>query len=221
MKRSSIKIAIADDNALVKAGLSQILLSVPFVEVVIDLDIKQDLIDQLSSIENMPELLLIEVSIPSNIGGGLIRQICTTWPDTKIIAMSNFKSEYLMVSSLLSGARGFIHKKSSKREIIDTVESITNNGRYYSDSMLECLHKYHLGDLGAFPKLTDKELEFLQLCCKDITYKEVADIMNVGKRTVENYRVSLNRKLNINHRSGLIIFAIEAGIIDMFEGYAV
>ena len=114
---------------------------------------------------------------------------------------------------LRSGARGYITKNRTVDALLKAVEDVYCHGFHYENIDSEILSRALHGE-SVYQYLTDKEREFLPYCCSDLSYKEIADLMNAGQRTVESYRDSLCKKFNVKTRSGLISFALLTGLVD-------
>lgn len=95
----------------------------------------------------------------------------------------------------------------------NAVINVAKTDRYYSNRVIEYITDNN-GNLKQYEsELTDREKEFLKYCCDDKTYKEIAKLMNIASRSVEDYRESLFKKLNVKNRAGLAVFAIESGLV--------
>jgi len=102
-------------------------------------------------------------------------------------------------------------KESRPRELLEAIKAIHEKGVYINEMVSGKLLR-SVADKEDLPDISKKELEFLKLCCSELTYKEIADQMFVSPRTVDNYREALFLKLNLKSRSGLVLYAIQNGI---------
>jgi DNA-binding NarL/FixJ family response regulator len=120
---------------------------------------------------------------------------------------------------LKSGANGYLLKDAEPKELKDAIVAITEKPFYYSrlvnGHLISMVQK---GEAYSKLSLTEVEQEFLKHSCSDLTYKQIADKMGLGKRTVEGYRESLFQKLNVKSRTGLALFAIRLGLVPYEEG---
>ena len=119
-----------------------------------------------------------------------------------------FEDDKAVIKMIKCGASGYVLKESKPQELLDAIKTIHTKGVYINDLVSGKLIRSVTEDESA-PGFTKKELEFLKLCCSELTYKEIADKMFVSPRTVDNYREALFQKLNLKSRTGLVLFAIQ------------
>lgn len=111
-----------------------------------------------------------------------------------------------------TGPGGYITKGQDADALLKAIEGVHTHGFYHDDIDAEILFRALQGE-SVYPPLTDREKEFLPYCCSDLSYREIADIMNAGIRTVEGYRDSLCKKFNVKTRTGLASFALFTGLV--------
>jgi two-component system, NarL family, invasion response regulator UvrY len=121
---------------------------------------------------------------------------------------------------LRCGARGYILKDSEPSELRSALDAVINKGYYYSELVTgKLIHSInHADDEGAngnSAKLNEREIEFLKLACSEMTYKEIASQMHLSPRTIDGYRDALFEKLDIKTRTGLAIYAIKNGLVNI------
>ncbi|MGZ3874510.1 MAG: LuxR C-terminal-related transcriptional regulator, partial [Mucilaginibacter sp.] len=133
------------------------------------------------------------------------------FPKIKILALTMVEDENAVFKMIKAGASGYILKESSPIELLDAIRTIHEKGFYTNEFVSGKLFRSVLNQDDT-PKLSERELEFIKLCCSELTYKEIADKMFVSTRTVDNYRESLFLKLSLKSRSGLILYSIKNGI---------
>jgi DNA-binding NarL/FixJ family response regulator len=120
-------------------------------------------------------------------------------------------SELSIIRMITSGARGYLLKDSDPAELKRAFEDVLSLGYYYND----LVSRKVIQSAGLGSKLTDRELNFLQLACSEKTYAEIAREMFVSERTIDGYRDSLFRKLNVTSRVGLVLYALRNGIVKL------
>ena len=118
-----------------------------------------------------------------------------------------FEEDKAVIRMIKSGAGGYVLKESKPRELLHAIKTINEKGVYINEMVSGKLVRKVADDAG--PEFSRKEFEFLRLCCSELTYKEIADLMFVSPRTVDNYRESLFQKLNLKTRTGLVLYAIQ------------
>ncbi len=209
-EKEMIRIAIADDHTLLRTGLAQLINSFGQFVIVIESGDGADLIRKIHECPVRPHVCIIDVNMPVLDGFGALTEIKKTWPDMKVLALSMYNNEFTIIRMLRNGANGYLLKNCNPVEFQDALLSIYEHG-YYESGLTEQHNKGK--EPHSTPAISPKELEFLTLCCSELVYKEIADRMNVSRRTVEDYRDNLFKKLRLNTRSGLVMYAMRAGII--------
>jgi DNA-binding NarL/FixJ family response regulator len=134
------------------------------------------------------------------------------YPDIKVLALSMFEDDDAVIGMIKAGARGYVLKESNPIELLDAIIAIDLKGIYLNDMVSGKLYRT-VSDRTTAIDILGNELEFLKLCCSELTYKEIADQMNVSPRTVDNYRESLFIKLGLKSRTGLVLYAIKHRLV--------
>lgn len=209
-----IKLALADDHTLFRKGVEELIEDFDNMEVLFSVENGKELLDRLRSAKILPDVCLLDINMPETNGFETAKAIKEQWPDIKILAVSVYDSEFNIITMLRAGAGGYILKDSQPQVLKQAIESLYQNGFYHSELVTGKL----LHQIISTPKettssgLNEKELQFLKLCCSEMTYKEIADIMQMNHRTIDNYRDQLFQKLNIRSRTGLVLYALKTGI---------
>ena len=128
-------------------------------------------------------------------------------PGIKVLALSMFEDDLAVIKMIRSGACGYVLKESKPRELLEAIKTIYTKGGYINELVSGKLIR-SMGEDDEI-EISKKELDFLKYCCSELTYKEIADKMNVSPRTVDNYREALFLKLNLKSRTGLVLYAIQ------------
>jgi two-component system invasion response regulator UvrY len=135
------------------------------------------------------------------------------------LVLTMYDSEISLLRMLQAGARGFLKKDIHPSELQHAIQSVMAAGYFYSQHSAGKLVNIFKKDLSGSPTerfgLSENELTFLKLASTDMTYKEIATIMEISPRTVDNYRDSLFIKLNVKSRVGLAIYAIKSGVVTL------
>jgi DNA-binding NarL/FixJ family response regulator len=166
-----------------------------------------------------PDLVLMDINMPVMDGYEATKWIKNNRPLIKVLALSMYDEENAIMKMLRSGARGYILKDSEPSELRLALDAVVQKGYYYSELVTgKLIHSInHTEDEtnGNTVKLNDRELEFLKLACSELTYKEIAAEMHLSPRTIDGYRDALFEKLEIKTRTGLAIYAIKNGIVQV------
>lgn len=211
-------IALADDHALLRNGLAALIKDLDY-DVVFQADNGKQFIDKFQY-HPKPQLVLMDINMPVMDGYETTLWLKQNHPDVKVLALSMFNDEKAIIRMLKNGARGYILKDSSPIELKTALQSIETKGFYHSELvsgiLIQTINRID-DPQGSSIKdilgLNDKELELLKLICTELTYKEIAEKLQVSPRTVDGHRDALLEKLECKSRVGLVIFAIKNGIV--------
>ena len=161
---------------------------------------------------------LLDITMPEMNGFETAAWIKQNKPSIKILVLSMMDNDEVVISMLKAGARGYILKDSKPTVFKQALDNIRDTGFFMNELVSNKMLNYvtHEGSKGkemsVIALLTEKELCFLQYACSEMTYKEIAIAMQASPRTVEGYRDDLLKKLNLQTRVGLVMFAIKNGL---------
>lgn len=206
-----ISIAIADDYELVRKGLRMTLNTYTDCAVDIEANDGVDLLEKLESASKLPEVCILDISMPRMDGYLALKRIKYLWPQIKVIMLSMHYNEYSVIKSFQDGASACLPKEVGENELHEAIVKVFETGLFHSEVTSQFINKL-IQKQSIDATLTEKEIEFLRLNCSDLNFKQIAEIMKVSPRTVDSYRDGLLRKLNISSRTGLAVFAVRAGI---------
>ncbi len=211
MNAEKIKIALVDDHTLFRSGLANLLTEFDEVDIVFEATNGTDLQAKIKSQPNV-QVILMDINMPVMDGFSTTKWIKDNYPKSYILALSMFEDEKSIINMIKAGANGYLLKQSKPLEVITAIKHIVEKGFYVNELVTGRLLVSVKNDHPAFT-LTDRELTFLQHCSTELTYKEIAALMNVSPRTVDNYRESLFLKLNLKSRTGLVVYGIKNDLI--------
>lgn len=216
---SKVQIAIADDHLLVRNGIMKIINELNDFIVSIDASHGQELLNKLENAKEIPDIAIIDISMPILDGFETVLQINKIFPSIKCIALSvhsDFNSVFRMIQY---GAKAYLLKDCSPQQMEETLLKVYREGSYYNSFVVDSLMEYNRDSnekrakiVANTEELTERELEFVKWCCSELTYKEIADRMSVSPRTVDGYREEVFDKLGLQSRVGIVLFAIKNSI---------
>ena len=211
-------IAVVDDHAMVRKGLVALINLFPYYKVLFDASNGKDFIKQLKE-PHIPDIVLLDINMPEMDGYATASWIRIHHPQTRILALSTMDAETAIIKMVRHGANGYILKDAEPAELKLAFDEVLAKGYFYNEQVtrkvMQSIHQLanEESDLNAFVKMSDRELEFLQHACSEKTYQQIAGEMFVSERTVDGYRESLFKKLNVSSRVGLVIYAIRNNLV--------
>ncbi len=212
--RKQIRLAYADQSVLVRHGIISFLKQSDYFEIDIQVNNGAELLNELKKQKNVPDICIMDINMPVKNGYDTIKEVKKIWPSMRILILTGVNSEYAIIQMLKNGANGYVLKTGFPEELRNALLTIFNVGNYHSELTTQHLHKA-INTGYNIPQINDKEIQFLSYCCSDYHYKEIALKMGVSVRTIEGYRDDLFDKLNVKTRTGLAMYAISIGIINM------
>lgn len=211
--QNNIKVGIVDDHTLFRDGLSNLLSEFPFISIVFRAQNGKEMMDKLPGSDSLPEVILMDINMPITDGYDATTWVKKNYPDIGVLALSMYEDDTSIIKMLKCGAGGYILKESNAQELVKAVQGIKSSGYFVNDLVTgKLIHQIQYGHENPETLLTNREIEFLALCCSELTYKELADKMHVSPRTIDGYRDALFEKLSVRSRTGLVLFAIKTGI---------
>lgn len=210
-------IVLTDDHVLLRNGLASLVKSLGHT-VLFEADNGKDFINKCTP-ETAPDIVLMDINMPEMDGFEATLWLKQNHPKIKVLALSMYDNESSIIRMMKCGAKGYILKDSDPAELKEAIESLVNRGYYYSElvnsKIMQAFNNFDddNSNIKNLVQISEKETEFLKLICTELTYKEIADILKISPRTVDNYRDSLFEKLHLKTRVGLAMFAARNGIV--------
>ena len=213
METPIISIAIVDDHTLFRSGLASLLTE--FDEIFVEFEATNGL-DLKEKIKNHPQvqLVLMDINMPLMDGYESTKWLKEHYPKIHVLALSMFDQEKEIINMLKAGAGGYMVKESKPGDLLLAIKTMIDKG-FYINELVSGRLLVSLKQDQTKPVFTERELIFLQYCSTELTYKEIASLMNVSPRTIDNYRESLFSKLNIKSRTSLVVYAIKHRLINI------
>ncbi len=213
-----IHIALADDHAILRKGVAELLSKFESFNVVFEAGNGKELLERTKQQSSIPDVFILDINMPEMNGYETAVQLKKLYPTCRILALSMYDNELNIIKMLRSGANGYVLKDAHPSELRDAILQIHQNGFYYSDLVTgRVLKMLQTPDARTPEILNDKEVQFLMHCCSEHTYREIAEMMTLSPRTIDGYREALFLKLGVRSRTGLAIYAIKTGIVTMIS----
>lgn len=213
MSTNPIKFAIVDDHTLFRNGLAALLGEFPTLQFVFQANNGLQMQEFIGN-NLIPDVILMDINMPGMDGHQSTSWLKQHHPAIKVLALSMFNDEKEVITMLKNGACGYMVKESDPKELLEAIKAVHQNGIYLNELISgKLLHAViHQQQADVFSL---RELEFLRLCCTELTYKEMASEMCVSVRTIDNYRDALFSKLNLRSRTGLVLYAIKNHLVNL------
>ena len=191
----------------------------PAFRVILEASNGRDFISQLGTLPIPPDLVLLDVSMPLMNGYETALWLRQNCPKIRVMALSTFAQEAVILRMIKNGAKGYMLKDADKEVFFEAIERVMTQGFYYSDLVVSALSNTMHSSDGTLQHgvnlINARELEFIRLACNDgLTYTQIADKMSLSPRTIDGYREALFEKLSVKSRVGLAMYAMRNGLLD-------
>jgi DNA-binding NarL/FixJ family response regulator len=210
-----IRILLADDHALVRAGIRTLLEKIPNVEVVGEASTGRQALEMVKT--TLPNLVLMDIAMAELGGLEALPRITKDFPGVKVIILSAHANEEYVIRALRNAAAGYMLKDAATAELELAIRSVTEDKTYLSPSISRTVIDSYLervgGPLSPLEQLTSRQREILQSIAEGKNTKEIASDLDISFKTVESHRLQLMERLNIHDIPGLVRYAIRTGLV--------
>jgi DNA-binding NarL/FixJ family response regulator len=208
-----VRILIADDHGIVRSGLRLLLERQPDLEVVAEASDGIQARDM--AVRDRPDLAILDVKMPRLTGLEATREIRDQAPDVSVLILSMHDDERYLFEALKAGASGYVLKSQADVDLLDAIRAVERGEPFLTPEAQQALIKDVL-ERGAEQEseLTPREEEVVKLAAEAHTNREIAEILELSEKTVENHRANAMRKLGMRDRTELVRYAIRRGLIE-------
>lgn len=218
----SVKVIIADDHTLIRAGIRQLLQNIKGIEVIGEASNGREAVRLIK--ELLPDIVLLDVAMSELNGLDVTQQINKENISVSIIILSMYANEEYVIQALKAGASGYLLKDAAPTELELAINAVIKGEIYLSPSISKNLVTDYLRRIGdgssegndqesVFARLTSRQREILQLIAEGNSTKEIAGKLNISIKTIETHRSQIMERLDIHDVPGLVRYAIRVGII--------
>lgn len=209
-----IKILIADDHAIVREGLKQILAETADMLVFGEATNGREVLEQVRK-EDF-DLVLLDIAMPGKDGLDTLKELKMEKPKLPVLVLSIYPEEQYAVRLLKAGAAGYLTKESAPEELIAAIRKVSQKGKYISASLAEKLAFYLEADVEKpiHEMLSDREYKVMLLIASGKTVKEIADELCLSIKTISTYRVRALNKMGLKNNSEFTYYALKHGLVD-------
>lgn len=214
---SMIKILIADDHAVVRRGLRQIINDEPDLEVVAEAQNGQEVLDQLENTDC--NVVVLDITMPDKNGLAVLQEVKATRPRLPILILSMHPEDQFALRALKLGASGYLTKESAPEELVGALRKVVSGGKYISSTLAEQLVA-EIGSDSPRPspeRLSEREFQVLRMIAQGKTISQIAEDMGLSVKTVSTYRTRLLLKMKMKTNAELVRYAVQHGLVDFGE----
>lgn len=210
------KAVIIEDQTAIREMISTVVKTNPNFEVVAEIGDGQEAYNR--CLEIQPDFIILDVMLPSLNGTEVLRRLTKKLPQTRFLVFSGYQNVTLVNEVLQAGAHGFVEKSAPLSELKKGIEAIAADKTYFGPEIAELLRvsvlKPQPNNKTGIECLSKREREVLQLIAESHSTKDIADKLDISKKTAENHRSNVMKKLGLHNVAGLTRYAIRNGLID-------
>jgi len=208
-----IKVLVADDHAIVRRGLRQILAETPDIMVGGEAANAQEVLDLVRG--QHWSVVILDLSLPGSSGLELLADLRKEKPDLRVLVLTVHPEDQYAVRAIRAGAAGFLTKESAPEKLIEAVRKIASGGRYVSAELAETLASALAGESRGAPheRLSDREFEILKMLASGKTVSDVARELTLSVKTVSTHRTRILKKMGMKNNAELTSYAVRTRLV--------
>ena len=208
------RIVLADDHVMFRQGIKRIIEGIEGLEVIGEASDGFELLNLLNELK--PDIVFLDISMPNMRGIEATREIKSLYPDVKVLILTMHRKKEYLYHAISAGAQGYLLKEDSDVELFSAIETIRKGGFYVTrllagELVEDISHMYKGNTQLPSEPLTTRERQVLKLIAEGKSNREIADLLYISIRTVENHRANIMRKLNLNKTAEIVKYAILKG----------
>jgi DNA-binding NarL/FixJ family response regulator len=211
----NLRVILADDHTIVRAGIRRMLEQLPGLEVVAEVDHGRELLRALQS--HAPDVVVLDISMPELNGVDAARHLHKEWPSVRILFLTVHNNPEYVHRAFQSGALGYVLKNAAVEELHAALQAMTRGETYLSTALRQPLAEWRENrpktSTTPMQQLTSRQREILQMIAESKHTKEIADLLGLSPKTVEFHRAVLMVRLGVRDVPALVRYAIQSGLI--------
>jgi DNA-binding NarL/FixJ family response regulator len=218
MTADIIRVVLADDHAVVRAGVKAVLGTAKDIQVIGEASNGRDAITTTERLD--PDVLVMDLSMGEMDGISATKELVDKGTRAKILILTMHSEDAYLVKVLEAGASGYLVKSAADRELVDAVRSVAHGDLYMQPSATRALAKgiqrksEHADDRERYNKLTERERDVLRYVAGGFSAPEIGEKLFISPKTVDTYKQRINEKLGLAHRSDYVDFALKLRLLD-------
>ena len=210
-----VRVLLADDHALVRAGIRALLNAIEGVEVIAEAGDGREALQLIQELR--PDIALLDITMPDLNGFEVLAETTRQFPDLRLIILTVHESGEYAIQALRAGAAGFLPKSAAANELQEAIETVRRGDTYVSGEISrKTLLEFSKGTTEPaqfLARLTPRQREILTLIAEGKSTKDIGRILNISVKTVESHRAQLMERLDIHEVAGLVRYAIRMGLV--------
>ncbi len=211
-----IRVIVADDHAVVRAGIKLIFDSTADLKIVDEVDKGNDLVEKVK--EKDYDVVILDLCMPGKDGFETLKVIKDIKPKLPVVIFSMNPEDQYAVRMIKAGASAYVNKECPAEELNKAVRTVAQNKKYYTESqtelMMDYLNNENVGKLTPHERLSDREFQIMCLLASGIKKKKIADDLSVSINTISNHRNNILKKMDLQSNSEITRYAIHNGLIE-------
>ncbi len=221
--KEKIKIILVEDHQIVRDGIKALLAEGPDIEIIGEAQNFAELRDILKI--KLPDIIIMDISLPETSGIEITTYITEKYQGTKVLILSMYTEEDFIFNAIKAGAKGYLPKNTTRKELLDAISTINNGGEFYSETISGIILKSYVNKAKSADNknvkinkedlLTHREIEILKHYAEGYSNQEIADKLFISIRTVESHKNHIMQKLELKSTVDLIKFAIKNKIVEI------
>ena len=217
MDEQKIDIVITDDHKLFRRGIRSLLGDFTFVKDIYEAGNGLELLEVIEKAPSKPHVILLDVKMPEMDGIEANKKLRELYPDIKVIILTMEDDEQFILHMINEGVNGYLMKNADPDELELALKKVVTNDFYFSDDISAMVFRNFISGKRqkevSDSELTSREIEVLELICKEFTASEIAEKMNLSVRTIDGFRRKLLEKTGTKNMAGLVVYAIKNVIV--------
>ena len=216
----SIKILLTEDHQLLRDGIKALIAS-ENIEIIGEASTGAGLWKLMENAQ--PDIILMDISLPDISGIELTRSLSEHFPEVKVLILSMFTEESFINQAIKAGAKGYLHKNTTREEMLAAIDTVHSGSEFYSDNISKIILKSYIDKAkkngeeiyNPHELLSKREIEILKMFAEGFINKEIADRLFISIRTVESHKNHIMQKLNLKTQVELVKYAIRHNLINI------
>jgi DNA-binding NarL/FixJ family response regulator len=217
---SPIRIILTEDHQILRDGVKALIAS-GNIEITGEASSGAELLNILQT--QRPDIILMDISLPDISGIELTREISNRYPEIKVLILSMYTDENFINQAIKAGAKGYLHKNTTREEMLIAIETVYSGKDFFSDNISKIILKSYIDKAkqntvevpNPYEVLSKREIEILKMFAEGLINKEIADKLFISVRTVESHKNHIMQKLNLKTQVELVKYAIKYNLINL------